>query len=250
MSATAARILGAIALLLAVAFAPAAAWAAPKVLLFSHSTGYRHASIETGIAAIRSLAEREGFTLVASEDPTIFERDELDQFDAIILLNTTTDRKDPASEWLVGPRRAGLQAFVRNGGGVVGIHAAADSHAHWPWYRRMIGAQFARHPEGTPTAELHRTHADHPAARVLPEEFRRTDEYYLFEDFDATVTVLATFDPTSIGEALVNPKPVSWAHRFEGGRVFYTAMGHTPESYSEPLFLAHLAAGLRWAAGI
>ena len=250
MAAVTMRIVGVLALILVLAFSPAAAWAAPKVLLFSHTTGYRHASIEPGVAAIRDLAEREGFTLVASEDPAVFEGDGLDGFAAIILLNTTTDRKDPASEWLVGLRRTGLQTFVRGGGGVVGIHATADSHAHWPWYRRMIGGRFARHPEGTPTADLHRTDADHPAARVLPESFRRTDEYYLFEDFDPTITLLATFYPASIGEAAVNPKPVAWAHRFEGGRVFYTAMGHTPESYSEPLFLAHLAAGLRWAAGL
>ena len=124
-----------------------AAWAGekPRVLIFSKSTGYRHGSIEAGVAALKALGARAGMTMIASEDADIFSTDGLKGVDAIILLSNTSG-KDPASEWFTGQRRAAFEAFVHRGGGVVGIHAAADSHYNWPWYGRMIGGRFQRHP--------------------------------------------------------------------------------------------------------
>ena len=83
----------------------------PRVLLFSHSTGYRHASIEPGAAAIQALGKREKLTIVHSEDPNVFSTDGLKDYDAIIFLSTSTDPKKPDSEWFQGPRRDALQAF-------------------------------------------------------------------------------------------------------------------------------------------
>jgi len=227
---------------------PASAQEGPaRVLVFSHSTGFRHGSIETGVAAIEALGARIGMEVVASEDPALFDGEGLDGFDAIVLLSTTTDPDDPASEWWVGERRQALQDFVHGGGGIVGIHAAADSHYHWPWFGRLIGGRFASHPRGTPAGEVTVTDPGHPANAGLAATQRRTDEWYYFGDQDPTADLLATFDPASIGEADVNPNPAAWAHEFEGGRVFYTAMGHTDESFAEPWFLQHLESGLNWA---
>lgn len=230
---------------LAIAFP---AIAAPRILIFSHSTGFRHASIEPGVAALKALAAREGIETVASEDPAVFDGDGLKGFAAIVFVNSTTDPRKPESEWFAGARRDSLQAFVRGGGGIVGIHAAADSHHHWPWYTRLIGGRFARHPEGTPKGTLARV-ADHPATRGMPGTFERVDEWYYYEDYDPASTLLVTLDPASIGEKDANPNPISWARRFEGGRVFYTGFGHTAESFSEPLVIAHILGGLRWAMG-
>lgn len=218
----------------------------PQVLLFSHSTGYRHASIEPGVAAIRALGTREKIAMVHSEDPNVFSATGLKDYEAIIFLSSSTDQKKPESEWFQGPRREALQAFVRRGGGIVGIHAASDSHYHWPWYQRLIGGHFARHPEGTPEGTVHVVDNNHRATKGLPQTMRRVDEWYYFDDYNPQMNLLVTLDPASINEKDVNPNPVSWAHEFEGARVFYTAMGHTTESYSEPYFLNHLAAGLAW----
>ena len=79
-----------------------------------------------------------------------------------------------------------------------------------------------------------------------PARWQRTDEWYYFEDYDPVSTVLVTLDPASIGEADTNPNPVAWTRQINSGRVFYTAMGHTTESYSDPWFLAHLGGGLDW----
>jgi hypothetical protein len=230
---------------LAAATAASAAPRPDKVLIFSHTTGYRHDSIEAGVAAMVRLVRAQGLEPVASEAPAAF--DDLKGYAAVILLSNTTDPKKPESEWLVGMRREELQRFVRRGGGVVAIHAAADSHYGWPWYTRMIGGRFASHPPGTPGGRLRRVTRAHPAAKAMPDRFERADEWYNFDDHDPEAQLLVTLDPQSIGAGDVNPNPVSWAKEFEGGRVFYTAMGHTAESYGEPLFLNHVAGGLRWA---
>jgi type 1 glutamine amidotransferase len=216
------------------------------ILIYTGTTGYRHESIPTGIQTVTAIAKRRGLSVVASEDPAVFSTDSLKRFRAIVLLSCTTDPKNPASEWLVGDRRTALQQFVRRGGGVLAIHAAADSHYHWPWYGKMIGGHFARHPQGTPTGIVSVAAPGDPGVAGLPRSQRRTDEWYYFDDYDPTSKLLITLDPASIGEADVNPNPMSWRREVEGGRVFYTAMGHTTGSYSEPYFQRLLANGLDW----
>jgi type 1 glutamine amidotransferase len=230
---------------------PASARAAepPGVLVFHLATGYRHASIDAGVPALKALGLRERLRIETSDDPKVFNTETLKDFRAVVFLNTTTQRQKPESEWLVGERRAALQAFVRAGGGVVGIHAAADSHYGWDWYGRLMGARFARHPPGTPKGSLAVADPKHPALGGLPARFDRLDEWYYFDDYDPTARVLVTLDPGSIGQPDANLNPISWVRTYDGGRVFYTAMGHTPESFSDPLVLNHIAAGLRWVIG-
>lgn len=216
------------------------------ILIFSGTTGYRHDSIPDGIRAVSAIAARRGLQVVPSDDPAVFTADRLKRFQAIVLLSCTTDPKNPASEWLVGDRRTALQQFVRNGGGILAIHAAADSHYNWPWYSRLIGAHFARHPQGTPKGKITVVAPDDPAMRGLTRSLERTDEWYYFDDYDPISKALVVLDPASIGENDVNPNPVAWTRQINAGRVFYTAMGHTRESYSDPWFLAHISNGLDW----
>jgi type 1 glutamine amidotransferase len=218
-----------------------------KVLIFSHSTGYRHASIEAGVAAIKALAEKDGMTVVTSEDPNIISTDGLKDVGAIVFVSITTDPKKPESEFFTGPRADALQAFVHRGGGVVGIHAAADSHYHWPWFGKLMGGRFISHPKGTPEGVVTIVDPAHPSAKGLEKQVKRVDEWYYYQDYNPQLHLIAVLDPQSIGEKDVNPNPISWSQEFEGGRVFYTAMGHTPESYKEPWFLKHLEQGLKWA---
>jgi type 1 glutamine amidotransferase len=227
------------------------AWAASPpstgaILIYSGTTGYRHDSIPAGIEAVSRLAAQRGLRVVASEDPTVFSDASLKRFRAIVLLSCTTDPKNPASEWFVGDRRTALQQFIRNGGGVLAIHAAADSHYNWPWYGRMIGGHFARHPAGTPKGTVTVVAPGDPMMRGLPRTVSRIDEWYYFDDYDPLSKVLVTLDPQSIGEKDVNPNPMAWTREIDEGRIFYTAMGHTKESYSEPFFLRLVGQGLDW----
>lgn len=217
-----------------------------RILVFSHTSGYRHESIDVALPALRRLIEEEGGVVTLSEDPAVLDPGQLAGFDAIIFLSSTTDPLRPESEWLTGPRRNSLQAFVRRGGGIVGIHAASDSHYHWPWYGEMLGGRFDRHPPGTVRGRLSVADADHPATARLSRTISHTDEYYAIRDFRPGSRLLLTLDPASIGEPAGAPWPMSWTREFEGGRIFYTALGHTAETYSEPFFLDHLRGGLRW----
>jgi type 1 glutamine amidotransferase len=239
------RVVLALAALLLGIESVAAARPRGAILIYSGTTGYRHESIPAGIQAITTIAKRRGLLVQASEDPSIFSRSSLKQFRAIVLLSCTTDPKDPSSEWLVGDRRDALQDFVRHGGGVLAIHAAADSHYNWPWYGKLIGGHFARHPQGTPTGVVHLL-GRIPLTAGLPSSRQRADEWYYFDDYDPTSRLLVTLDPASIGEKDVNPNPMAWVRTVDGGRVFYTAMGHTKESYSEPYFLRLVSNGLDW----
>lgn len=224
---------------------PAGTLAGQRILLFSHTTGYRHQSIAAGRAALERLIAEQGGEAVLSEDPALFEAGSLRRFRAIVLLSTTTDPRDPASEWLTGEKREALQAFVRRGGGIVGIHAASDSHYHWPWYGEMIGGRFQHHPPGTARGRLAVADPQHPATERLPAAIEHSDEWYAIRDYRTGSRLLLKLDAASIGEAGA-AWPMSWTREFEGGRIFYTALGHTPETYEQPFFLDHIRGALRW----
>lgn len=234
------------ALLLLICGSAASAHEEPgAILIFSHTSGYRHDSIPAGTAAIASLARERGLAVETSEDPAVFSPESLARFRAIVLLNSTTDPKDPASEWLAGERREAFHDFVTRGGGILAVHAAADSHYHWDWYGKLIGGRFASHPQGVPQGKLS-VLADREPNQGLPETHERVDEWYYFDDLDPGSNYLMTLDPHSIGQRDVNPNPIAWTREIDGGRMFYTAMGHTSESYAEPFFLRHLGNGLDW----
>lgn len=215
-----------------------------RVVLFSRTTGFRHDSIPDGIAAVRKLAARGGFAVDATEDNTLFTAKNLARYRAVIFLNTTGDILD-------APEKAAFEAYIRKGGGFVGIHAATDTEYNWPWYARLVGAQFASHP-AVQDATVRVEDKNHPSTRTLPREWKRHDEWYDFrENPRARVNVLMRLDESTYkGGAMGADHPIAWYHRYDGGYSWYTAGGHTRESYSEPLFLEHILGGIRWAAGL
>jgi type 1 glutamine amidotransferase len=230
---------------------PAAATGKASILIYSGSTGFRHDSIPAAVEAVKSMAAKAGYDGDATEDPEVFTVEKLKKYKAIVFVSTTTDPKNAESEWFVGARRDALQGFLKDGKGIVGLHAAGDSHYHWGWYGQMIGGYFERHPKGTPKAVLTVVDSKHPATAKLPKTIERVDEWYYYKDFNPTMRVLITVDPATIGdgEADVNPNPVVWCHEFGGGRVFYSGLGHTAESYAEPYMINLITGGLKYAVG-
>ena len=223
-----------------------------KVLVYSGSTGYRHESIPAAVESLKSIAAKAGYEVVATEDPEVFSADGLAPYKVLVLVSSTTDPKKPDSEWFQGTRREALQGFLKAGKGVLALHAAADSHYNWGWYGQMIGGYFERHPKGTPKGVMTVVDAKNPATAKLPKTIQRNEEWYYYKDFDPTVHVLVTVDPKSIGdagEADWNPNPMVWCHEFGGGRVFYSGLGHTNESWSEPYVVTLLTGALKYTAG-
>jgi cytochrome c len=223
--------------------APQSADAGRRVLVFSKTAGYRHDSIPDGIAAIRRLGAENGFEVDATEDSEEFEDARLSVYDAVVFLSTTGDVMN-ASE------QATLERYIGEGKGFVGIHSATDTEYGWAWYGNLVGAYFAGHPT-IQSATVRVGDRVHPSTRSLPERWARTDEWYNFRaNPRESVHVLATVDESTYsGGAMGADHPIAWCRFVGGGRSWYTAMGHTRESYSEPLFLAHVLGGIQFAAG-
>ncbi|MFY1636411.1 ThuA domain-containing protein [Solwaraspora sp. WMMB335] len=216
--------------------------AAYQVLVFSRTAGFRHDSIPAGIAAVRDLGAAHGFAVDATEDPAAFTPANLRRYAAVVFLNTTGDVLDDAGQ-------AAFEGYIRDGGGFVGVHAAADTEYDWPFYAELLGAYFAGHPPVQP-ATVEVLDRAHPATAHLPAEWARTDEWYDYRTRPSDAKVLATLDTGSYtGGGMAPPHPHAWCRGDVGGRVFYTGGGHTSEAYAEPAFRAHLLGGIRYAAG-
>jgi type 1 glutamine amidotransferase len=213
------------------------------VLVFSKTEGFRHDSIPAGIAAIRQQGQTRGFSVDATEDAAAFTDAGLERYKAVVFLSTTGNVLDAAEQ-------AAFERFIRRAGGFVGVHAAADTEYDWPFYGGLVGAYFAGHPD-IQNATIQIEDATHPVTSPLPRPWMRRDEWYNFQrNPRGSVTVLATIDEgTYTGGTMAPDHPVVWSHTYEGGRAFYTAGGHTAESYAEAPFADHLGRAVLWAAG-
>jgi type 1 glutamine amidotransferase len=243
---------------------PAAAQAEPagagdpafRVLVFSRTTGFRHASIPAGIQAIRQLGREHGFAVDDTEDPASFTSANLGRYAVVVFLNTTGNVLEPA-------HRTAFERYVSTGGGYMGIHSAADTEYEWPFYARVVGAYFNNHPLQQ-TASFVREDARHPATRHLAPRFTVFDEFYSFRRNPRQDThVLLRIDESSYSPdpntsnlpggtpatGVMGDHPMSWCHRVDRGRSFYTALGHEPYLYAQDWYLRHLLGGLRTAAG-
>jgi type 1 glutamine amidotransferase len=212
-----------------------------RVLVFTKYQGYSHRSIPAAVGAIHTLGARHGFTVLATADPSLLRDDVLHAFAAVIFLNTS-------GNVLAEPQKEAFERYVHGGGGVVGIHSALDAEHEWRWYHRLLGADFAGHPR-IQRARLIVSPAPDVPSPPPPDPWERTDEWYNYRAAPESVNVLVSVDEESYrGGKMGRSHPVSWYHDFEGGRAWYTAMGHTTCSYSEPPFLAHILGGITYAA--
>jgi type 1 glutamine amidotransferase len=215
-----------------------------NVLLFSRTAGYRHDSIPSAIAALSELQAAGGYRVEATEDPARFSPAELARFRVVVFLMTTGDVLDDGQQ-------AAFEDWVGAGGGYLGIHSASDTEYDWPFYGDLVGAYFSRHPD-LQQATVHVEDPSHPTMTGLPPVWSRRDEWYDFRTNPrSSAAVLATVDESSYAGGTMGPDhPMVWAHATTGGgRAFYTGMGHTKESYTEPSFRQHLLLALRWVAG-
>ena len=221
------------------------ATSAPKftMLVFTKTTVYRHESIPTGIMALKALGAQHNFQVDASEDATVITPENLARYRVVIFLNTSGDILDAGQQ-------AAFERFIQRGGGFVGIHSATDTEYEWPWYEQLIGAYVVNHST-IQAATVKVLDASHASTKPLPATWIRHDEWYNFPSApNPTVQVLLSIDETTYtGGSMGEHHPISWYHQYDGGRAWYTAMGHTTESYHEPLFLQHILGGIMWAAG-
>lgn len=222
-----------------------------KALLVVNTKGWHHESIHAGVLAMQQLGQRNFFDVVLWENPGGFNDKYLEQFKVIIFLNTTGDILDTAQQKT-------MERFIQSGKGFVGIHSASDTEYDWEWYTKLVGRMFNIHPANQ-TAKLQVLDSSFPGLQGLSNGKLWTDEWY---DFTPEKTTGLKYI-LAVDEKTYNPKaqwgnkknsetngmhPISWYHEYDGGRAFYTALGHLPTNYSNEAFLDHVFAGILWAA--
>lgn len=208
-----------------------------RVLIFSKTQGFRHSSIEKGAQVLKQLLDKEKIASDHSEDAALFTDQGLKKYDAVIFLSTTGNILDDTQQ----------EAFVRyiqSGKGFVGIHAATDTEYDWPWYNGLVGAYFTSHP-AVQQAKIDVLDRKHAATKHLDPVWQHKDEWYNFKDVKNDLHVLMNLDEKSYnGGKMGDNHPISWSQDYDGGKVFYTGLGHTEESYDEPKFRKHVIGGI------
>ena len=233
----------------------------PRLLVFTRTTGFRHASIETAVSTIQGMLAARGIGVDATEDPTVFSRRSLAAYDAVAFVNTTGDV-------LEGSQRTALERFVRGGGGWAGVHSAADTEYSNDFYTELLaGGRFLAHPLQQPGLIV-REDERHRSTRHLGESWLVPfEEFYSFtSSVRGRSRVLLSIDestylqdpntsnlptgpenplPTYPGvSGVMGDHPMAWTHRVGRGRSWYTALGHEIGMYYLPEFTDHLLGGL------
>jgi type 1 glutamine amidotransferase len=220
-----------------------------RILVYiKNGEGYVHENIPNSVEAFKKLGREYEFTVDVSEDPADFTMENLEKYDALVFSNTNNEIFENPEQ------QKALQNYIRSGGGFVGIHSASGSERDWPWFWSMLGGKFYRH---APFQEFTTKVADktHPSTSSLPESWVREDECYYLKHLNPNINVLLYADLTTVedeekneypGEVFGDKFPLAWYHEFEGGRSWYTALGHSVEDYDNPVFIKHILGGIQW----
>lgn len=225
----------------------------PRLLLFEKINGFKDdPSVNAAHAALLAMAERKGWAIAATDRAGAFNPRTLAQFDAVIWNNISGDV-------LTLSQRKAFKTWLGNGGAFVGVHGSAGDPAYfWDWYPdTLIGARFAGHPMNPQfqDARVVVEGKDHPVAAGLPREWTMMDEWYSFKNNPRATgsKVIATLDestykPDEMGQNLrMGDHPIAWTRCVGKGRVFYSAIGHRPETYSQPQYVTMLEGAIKWA---
>ncbi len=234
-------------------FAAHAAHAAQfKAVLFTKTVGWHHDSINAGVTAVQELAKLHDFEVFWTEDASRWCNDqELAKYQVVIFLLTTGDV-------LNDEQQAAFERYIKKGGGFVGIHSASDTEYEWPWFTKMVGHMFHIHP-AVQTATLKVEEPNFPGMDRFAKRFLFTDEWYEFgPPTSNNLKFLLSLDEKTYkpaanwgvkkGDGMGDFHPIAWYQNYDGGRSFYTALGHLPATYSDPNFMHHIYGGIYWAA--
>ncbi|RJS84400.1 ThuA domain-containing protein [Candidatus Bathyarchaeota archaeon] len=216
-----------------------------KILMLTHSAGYRHDYLPLAVETVRELGNVSGeFEVIATEDCSKIDADSLKEFSALLFVTTGELPMSLEQKWA-------MIEFIKSGGGFIGVHNATDTLYNFPEYGRMLGGYFQAHPWRQVVTVIVED-SNHPATRHLPRKFKVKEEIYTFKDWSRERThVLISLDNNSVdlskGTRPDNDYALCWCHSYGKGRVFYTAFGHFKELWTEKWFRTHLLNGILWA---
>jgi type 1 glutamine amidotransferase len=221
-------------------------------LIFTkNGKGYVHENIPASVAALQKLGVENGFFTDTTTNSALFTDENLKKYDAVIFSNTNNDVFETDEQ------KIAFMRYIQAGGGFMGIHSASGTERNWKWFKLMLGASFLRHPPFQKFS-VHVLDKKHPASKNLPSQWETRDEFYYFKEINPSIKVLAVSNLAGLKDStggkdnrpdiFGNRYPSVWCQEFDGGRIWYSALGHSKEDYSNAVFLKHIAEGLKWLA--
>lgn len=221
---------------------------APRVLVYTFESIWRHPSNFSAWVALLGMCGSLGFNVTSTNDPRALNATRLAEFDVVVFALTSGPGMDE-----LGHRD--MEAWMRAGGGLVGLHSASATESDWRFYTDNIGARFAGHAPGLHAAQV-QILPGHPITDGLASTFMHTDEWYFFQTRPEEVPgmeMLLALDESTLpadypAELKQGYHPIGWASEQFGGRVFYTAIGHSEQSFSDSTILSIIGRSIEWAA--
>ncbi|MBX2925011.1 MAG: ThuA domain-containing protein [Chitinophagaceae bacterium] len=224
-------------------------WKKVRALVYTkNGKGYVHENIAAASNAILQMGNQYGFAVDTSSDPRVFTEENLKKYSLVIFNNTNNEVFDTDRQ------KVEFMRYIQAGGGFVGLHSATGTERQWPWYKRLIGASFLRHANHQRFKEII-IDADHPSTSFLPAIWERNDECYFFKEYNPDIRVLVVHDlaPLADGDKPAyyggTSSPSVWCHEFDGGRQWYTSLGHDAATYDTQEFRKHILGGIIWVIG-
>ena len=211
-----------------------------SMLVFSKTKGFRHQSIANGKAMFQAMAAQWKARVDTSEDASLFTYDNLKQYKTVVFLNTTGDM-------LNDEQQAAFEKYIQGGGTFLGIHAAADTEYDWPWYNKLVGAYFASHPKPQKVDYIVKDNK-HPSVAFWYPKVNRFEEIYDYKSVQKELinVIMLADEKTYEGGKMGDWHPAAWYHEYDGGRAFYTGLGHHPETFQDADFQKHITGALKW----
>jgi uncharacterized protein len=224
-----------------------------KILIYTkNGEGYVHENIETSVKTIRELCAEEGIKTDVSNDPSVFTQENLKQYDALFFSNSNNKGFDTEEQ------KKAFQDYCRSGKGFGALHSANATERDWPWYWALVGGKFIRHAPFQ-SFDVVVIDPNHPSTSHLPARWTVEDECYYSNQLNPDFHVLLAVDMETVqdsgkvqypGEIFGQKFPLCWSQTFEGGRQWYSALGHDPKFYNDPLFRSHVKGGILWILGV
>ncbi len=223
------------------------------ILIYTkNGEGYVHKNIANSVKAIKEICAKEGIIADSSDDPAVFTPENLAKYDALFFSNSNNKGFDTEAQ------KKAFQDFCRSGKGFGAIHSANATEREWPWYWQLVGGKFVRHAPKQ-KFEVIVVDPNNPSTAPLPKHWAVEDECYYSNQLNPDIHVLLAADLTTVedkgkaeypGDTFYKSFPLCWCHKFEGGRQWYSALGHRPEVYDDETFRAHIRGGILWILGV
>jgi len=223
-------------------------WKKVNVLVYTkNGKGYVHDNIPAAVACIQRLGKQNHFGVTVTDNPASFNDANLKKYNALIFTSTNNEVFDNDAQ------KVALMRYIQAGGGFVGIHSVTGTERNWQWFKRLVGGTFVRHAKHQPFVEIV-IDTSNVSTSFLPRHWDVNDECYYTTDINPDIHVLTVHDLSTVTDP-DKPNiygtvfPSTWCHEFDGGREWYTALGHDSETYSDPVFKKFIMGGIKWVIG-